>query len=92
MLRKSEGGKCHLHSDQVNHDSALDHPTDVDAYLKATIDPFYKSPISSLHYSPFMTGDKPNSNTRRVIIDLSWPYDSSVNDGVDKFSYLGTDF
>ena len=39
-----------------------------------------------------MTRPKPNSDTRRVIIDLSWPKGCSVNDGVDKSAYMGTDF
>ena len=45
-----------------------------------------------MHVSPFMTKDKAGSNTRRTIIDLSWPKGASVNDGVLKDSYLGTDF
>ena len=39
-----------------------------------------------------MTRDKPGSKHRRVIIDLSWPLGSSVNAGIDKASYMGTDF
>ena len=39
-----------------------------------------------------MTRDKAGSNARRTIIDLSWPKGASVNDGVLKDSYLGTDF
>ena len=39
-----------------------------------------------------MTRHKPNSDNRRVIIDLSWPLENSVNDGIDKNSYLGADF
>ena len=39
-----------------------------------------------------MTRDKPGSENRRVIIDLSWPIGSSVNSGIDKDSYMGTEF
>ena len=39
-----------------------------------------------------MTRHKPDSNNRRVIVDLSWPHGFSVNDGVDKNSYMGTEF
>ena len=39
-----------------------------------------------------MTREKPSALHRRVIIDLSWPKGSSVNSGIDKNSYLGTDF
>ena len=34
----------------------------------------------------------PNSLHRRVIVDLPWPKGASVNTGVNKNSYLGTDF
>ena len=39
-----------------------------------------------------MTRYKPNSHHRRVIIDLSWPLGESVNAGIDKHTYLGSDF
>ena len=39
-----------------------------------------------------MTRPKPQSDTRRVIVDLSWPKGASVNDGVDKHGYMGVDF
>ena len=39
-----------------------------------------------------MSREKPGSSNRRVIIDLSWPLGQSVNSGIGKTSYLGTDF
>ena len=48
--------------------------------------------IASGHCSPFMSKSKPNSDRRRVIIDLSWPLGASVNAGIDKTSYLGSPF
>ena len=39
-----------------------------------------------------MSREKPDSSNRCVIIDLSWPLGQSVNSGIDKSSYLGTDF
>ena len=39
-----------------------------------------------------MTREKAGSTTTPTIIDLSWPKGASVNDGVLKDSYLGTDF
>ena len=47
-------------------------------------------PPFSLHISPFLTREKPGSDTRRTIIDLSWPKLHSVNDGVLNNEYLGT--
>ena len=87
-----------LRSEGENHKSALQFPMDVDAYLqeetqfKAILGPFVDSPIKQLHCSPFMTREKANAAHRRVIIDLSWPKDASVNLGIDKDSYMATDF
>ena len=39
-----------------------------------------------------MTREKTGSDVRRVIIDLSWPKEHSVNAGIDKNSYLNSDF
>ena len=47
-----------------------------------------KKTIEGGHSSPFMTRAKPNSDRRRVIIDLSWPLGASVNAGIDKNAYL----
>ena len=81
-----------------NHSSALQYPSHVDAYLheeteySAILGPIGKNPIKNCHFSPFLTQEKSGSDKRRVIIDLSWPQSSSVNSGIDKNSYLGTDF
>ena len=90
--------QCPLTSDGKNHASAVDHPNDVLAYIQeevnhnAILGPFHTDPIPKMHFSPFMTREKPNSDTRRVIIDLSWPKGNSVNSGIDKNSYLGSEF
>ena len=39
--------------------------------------------------SPLNTVPKSDSDSRRVIVDLSWPVGSSVNDGIDSDIYLG---
>ena len=80
------------------HSSATDHPIDIEAFVAeekqygAIIGPFDVNPIPNCHTSPFMTRDKPNAPTRRVTMDLSWPKEASVNAGVDKNSYLGSEF
>ena len=87
-----------LRWEDKNHSSALQFPHDVEAYLKEEIQfgaiqgPFTKNPIENCHFSPFLTREKSNASHRRVIIDLSWPKDASVNLGVNKNSYLGSDF
>ena len=49
-------------------------------------------PPFKLHTSPFLTRDKSSSDKRRVIVDLSWPLENSVNDAVRSDSYLDTTF
>ena len=53
--------------------------------------PYHEKPFP-MHTSPLMVRDKPNSNKKRTIMDLSWPKDFSVNHGVSKHSYLDTYF
>ena len=91
---------CPLRCDNKNHSSrsAIEYPNDVEAYIKeetehqAILGPFTKNPIPGGHCSPFMTRSKPNSDRRRVIVDLSWPIGESVNAGIDKNMYLGSQF
>ena len=89
---------CPLSHESGNHKSADEFPTDVDAYIEeecrygAILGPFQVNPIANVHNSPFMTRNKPNSDRRRVIIDLSWPLGASVNSGIDKNTYLDTPF
>ena len=84
--------------DKNNHASVVQYPHDIEAYLSeeracgAILGPFRKYPIDKAHYSPFMSRDKPGSKNCRVVIALSWPKGSSVNDGIHKDSYLNTDF
>ena len=81
-----------------NHKSTLNFPRDIEVYLeeelqyKAIVGPFEGHPCTGGHISPFLTREKRNSENRRVIVDLSWPLGESANRGIDKHSYLGTDF
>ena len=90
--------KSPLNWEDKNHKSAVEYPKDVEAYLLeevhhgAIMGPYSVHPIAHSHFSPFMTREKSNAAHRRVIIDLSWPKAASVNLGVDKNSYLATDF
>ena len=87
----------HLESTLVNHASARNFSDHIDKYLQeelefeAILGPFDHPPIQ-MHISPFMTREKSGSDSRRAIIDLSFPKGSSVNDGVAKNFYLGTEF
>ena len=89
---------CPLKWEGVNHNSAINYPNDIEVYLseelahKAIVGPFKEHLYPYGHISPFLTREKPNSDNRRVIVDLSCPLGLSVNRGIDKNSYLGTDF
>ena len=66
-----------LQSTLVNHASARLHLDHVDKYIKEEVGfqsmlyPWYKP--FDLHISPFMTREKSDSNSRRTIMDLSFP-------------------
>ena len=88
--------QCNPIGDAKSHSSATQYPNAT--YLqekidhKAIISPFHTDPIPGMHFSPFMIREKPNSDSRRVIIDLSWPHGNLVNAGIDNNSYVGTEF
>ena len=85
----------------TSHNSAKSFPHHVLTYLQeeeaqgAIFGPFPHPPPPfgiNTHISPFITREKSDSEKRRVIIDLSFPPDHSVNSGVSKNIYLGTAF
>ena len=86
-----------LQSTLVNHASATLYPDHVDNYIQeevgfqAMLGPLDHKPFD-LHISPLMTRGKSDSNSRRTIMDLSFPKGLSVNDGVLNNTYLGTEF
>ena len=88
---------CPLVSTFVNHTSALQNDTHVSNYLQeelqheAIIGPFMEPPFP-IHISPLMTRDKHDSIQKRTIMDLSWPKGLSINNGVDKDTYLSTHY
>ena len=82
----------------VNHSSALNFPSHVEIYLSTELNynalcgPFSQPPFYLLQHSPLMTAPKKKSNSRRVIMDLSFPKDCSVNSGTPKDTYLGVPY
>ena len=90
--------EANLSCDLSNHKSATLFPSHVDTYLqeekgfKAIFGPFSEKPFKTLHCSPFITRENPDSENRRVIVDLSWPKGNSINDFVDSDEYMGTKF
>ena len=81
----------------TSHASARDHPEHVDTYLNTEIKHNaikgpYKNPPNGedTHVSPFMSREKINSDNRRIIIDLSWSQQASINRFTIANQYLST--
>ena len=86
-----------LSTDQFsrNHKGATDFPSAVDSYLSlelergAVIGPFSSNPFSRpIVISPLNSVPKPQSFERQMILDLSWPTGSSINDAIPDRVYL----
>ena len=78
-----------------NHSGARNFAKDIEKYIKkeigycAILGPFCDNPFDDdLVVSPLNSVPKANVEERRVILDLSFPQGSSVNDGIDKNFYL----
>ena len=91
-----EKSSC-LNSTEDSHASAKNFPSHVQTYLdteiehKAIFGPYKDPPYGkSTHVSPFMSREKPDSDNRRIIIDLSWPLGASVNSFTTSNVYLNT--
>ena len=82
---------------KINYKSAILNPKDTEAYLQEEIKHnailgLFSTPPFPVHTSPFLTQDKANSETKRVIVDLSWPLGQSVNNQVASNNYVDRDF
>ena len=82
-----------------NHPSALAYQKDVDRFVHKELDkgallgPFDAPPFYEWsQVSPIMTRPKKDTDSRRIIIDLSYPIGRSVNDGVPKGVFQGRNF
>ena len=76
----------------TNHYSACQHPQQVQEYINketklgALLGPVNAIDHEHFHCSPLLTRPK-DVNKRRVILNLSYPYECSVNSHVDKNSF-----
>ena len=89
-------GKIEIGATKIkNHKGATEFPNEVRSYLEkemaygAVLGPLQTIPFDEeFRISPLNTVDKKDSDERRVILDLSFPEGSAVNDGIPKNSYL----
>ena len=88
-------GAYPLSGEMRNHKGARDFSGYVNDYLQREVKegrilgPFLQPPFPKYAISPLNTVPKAESDARRVIVDLSWPLGTSVNDGIDNDMYLG---
>lgn len=82
--------------DTPNHKSALSFYDDVNKFITKEIQlggivgPMPHPPFKEwVHTSPLMTREKKDSSSRRVIIDMTYPNDTSVNAYIYKNTVLG---
>ena len=85
---------CPLVSTCEPHSSGREYPESIQFYIdtelghKALLGPFEGKPVEPFHCSPLMSRHKKDSEHRRIVLDLSWPENYSVNAGIDKDHYL----
>ena len=79
-----------------NHTGAADYPQELRRYIakelehEAVMGPYKKIPFNGkVGVAPLSTRPKKDSKDRRVILDLSFPVGTAVNDGIPKDSYMG---
>ena len=88
-------GPISTHDYLDNHPSANDYPNDVDEFIKselelgAIIGPFDRCPFEFSRVAPLMSQEKTSSSKRRIISDLKFPLESSVNAFIAKNTILG---
>ena len=85
-----------INNNSTNHQSAINNTSHVQDYIqvesqyKAMSGPFTAPPFTPwCNISPLMTRDKSTPGKKRVIVDLSYPSGSSVNDMINKNSFMG---
>ena len=83
----------HNHPSAVKHAPAVQNVINKEVNLKATAGPFSENPFDCpIMLSPLLTVPKKNSLDRRLVLDLSFPPEHSVNDGIPTDSLLGEPF
>ena len=85
-----------LHVKCKNHSGATEFPDEIWSYLQeeraagAILGPLISNPFDhKIVISPLNSVEKKDSVDRRVILDLSWPWEKGVNSFIPKDEYLG---
>ena len=82
-----------------NHPSATDYPTHIDEFVEkelslgALVGPFATPPFRPwCHISPLMSREKGDTGKRRVITDMTYPQDKSINAYIVKNGVYGFEY
>ena len=62
---------------------------DKEVALSGFLGPFELAPFSQPKFSPLNSVEKKGSSEHRLVLDLSTPEGNSINDGIDKDTYIG---
>lgn len=82
----------HNHQSAVQHERHIKQFIKVELQHKAIVGPFSQPPFHPwTRCLPLMTRPKKNSDSRRVIVDLSFPRGRDVNSGINIKCFLGRD-
>ena len=89
-------GEWEARQETPNHKGATLFPGDLDEYIQEEtsknrmVGPFETSPFNKpIVISPLNTREKRDSSERRIILDLTFPGEKSVNTAISKEEYLG---
>ena len=78
-----------------NHLSARNYPLDVDKYIQeelkigSLVGPFTEPPFEFFHCSPLMSREKNDTTKRRIITDVRYPDELSVNSFIPTNTIMG---
>ena len=88
--RQYSNGVCDNWKGANMHTSQVNEYLKTELHYKSVIGPFKANPfVQDIGISPLNTRDKKDSTEKRIILDLSFPEGSAVNDGIDITIYLG---
>ena len=92
-----QGPPCYAPPERYNHSSATSFPDHINKYVQEELahgaleGPFEKPPFTPwFHVSPMMTREKTDSDSRRVIVDLSFPH-GGINAHIPPHTFDGRD-
>ena len=88
-------GPISSHTYTSNHSSDTNFPEQVEKFIKKDVElgslcgPFESLPFEWAHINPLLSRKKNNSNDRRIIMDMTFPSEFSINSFIPKTQAFG---